>query len=458
MFDFHSTMDGRFGWFLLTWHPEQADALEEIQTQIKLDIRNSAIGNTTKAEIETWLKSFFAEYHWKLHAMFRKTTLKEQGISLLLAVMYDHELFIVEFGRILCGVCDKQTLTPSGRAWNNFYVKSLVEMNLIGLQETEISVKPIRLFLAEGQRFVALPGGFAEKLQKQDINASTINTILPTVFEDGKGSYFILEGKAKLLPSRKRKLKPFHISAFTIIVVTLLAVLYMQFGNRFLESGARKLKLIITDKSVLRAEQIPQYLKIESESIRRQLKTIERIANQPARNVGLNELWHTEMDFLITAAPGFDFNNIYIASDNQLLAFDKKNKKLRWKHIFAADIREVSVIEGNLIVFLDNQTLMCLNRNNQLTWNKAFVDKYPGKQSLVPFEVTKDDDPRLNSSVLVLPGERGMYVYDVNSGYLLANQAFDSKMQFMSQYDPFDNCFYTVVAAGVHCISLDIKN
>ena len=94
MFDFNACQDGRFGWFLLTWHPETDPILEEIQTQIKMDFRNSALGQTSKLEIENWLKTYLAEYHWKLHAAFRKTNLKEKGISLLLAVLFDHEVFV----------------------------------------------------------------------------------------------------------------------------------------------------------------------------------------------------------------------------------------------------------------------------------------------------------------------------------------------------------------------------
>jgi hypothetical protein len=59
---------------------------------------------------------------------------------------------------------------------------------------------------------------------------------------------------------------------------------------------------------------------------------------------------------------------------------------------------------------------------------------------------------------MVLPGERGLYIYDANSGYMLSNKAFDKKMQFLSQYDPFDNCFYAVVADGVHCVALEVQN
>lgn len=458
MFDFNASQDGRFGWFLLTWHPETDPVLEEIQTQIKLDIRNSALGQTSKLEIEAWLKSFLSEYHWKLHATFRKTELKEKGISLLIAVLYDHELYIVEFGRMLCGLCEKDSLHPVGRNWANFHVKSLDEMSLLGMAETDIIVKIKRVFVAEKQRFIALPSVFAEKLVKQNIDCDTLDTILQSIFSDTNGSYFILAGKSKLAAPRRPRIRRYQISALVIILITIFALLYMQFGNRWLESTARRIKLILSSKNYLTVEQIPQYLNIDSENIKRQLKKIEQIANQPARNIKLQERWQTNLNFLITSTPTFDSRNIYIASDNKLMAFDKGTKKLEWKTVFDANVRAVSVIRGNLIVFLDNQKLVSLQNGNNITWKRPFIDEFPIKQALTPVEISSNDDPRINGSVLLVPAERGLYIYDINSGNLIAETSFNKRLQYLSDYDAYDNCFYAVVADGVICISMDVLN
>ncbi len=458
MFDFNASQDGRFAWFLLTWHPESDPVLEEIQTQIKLDIRNSALGQTSKVEIESWLKSFLSEYHWKLHATFRKTDLKEKGISLLMAVLFDHELYIVEFGRMLSGICDKDNLQPAGRNWNNFHVKSLDEMSLLGMSEKDIVLKIKRVFIAEHQRFIALPSIYAEKLSKQNTACNTLDTILQSLFSETNGCYFILEGKSKLAAPRRPRIRRYQISAIFVVLLTILALLYMQFGNRWLESTARKIKLILKSKNYLTVEQIPQYLNIESENIKRQLKKIEQFTNQPARNIKLQESWQTNLNFLITAAPSFDTQNIYIASDNKLMAFDKSTKKLQWKKVFDANVREVSQIRGNLIVFLDNQQLLCLQNGNNIIWKRPFIDEFPIKPALTPVEINSEDDPRINDSILLVPAERGLYIYDVNSGNLLSEIAFDKRLQYLSLYDAYDNCFYAVVADGIICISMDVLN
>ncbi len=458
MFDFNASQDGRFGWFLLTWHPETDPILEEIQAQIKLDIRNSDLGQTSQLEIENWLKHFFGEYHWKLHAAFRKTAMREKGISLLLAVLFDQELYIVEFGRMLCGLLEKSSLQPVGRSWTNFHVKSLDEMALLGMSETDIPVRVRRLLLPDNKRFIALPSTTADSLFKLNYDYATLDTLMQSLVEDGSGAYFILEGKPKLAVKRRPRIHRYHISAVLIILISLIALAYMRYGNRWLESTGRKVKLLLTSKNRLTVEQIPDYLNIRSQTIRRQLQKIEQYANQPARHVKLVQAWQTDLNFLITAAPAFDTENIYIISESNLMAFDKKSKKLQWKRAFASNIMEIEVIRGNLIVFLDNGQLVSLKNRDQTAWIKTSPDNLSGKQDLSPLEISSEQDPRLNASILVVPAERGMYVYDVSSGSLLSDLRFDRKLQYLSGYDAYENCFYAVVADGVYCVTLDIFN
>jgi len=458
MFEFNSSQDGRFGWFLLTWHPETDPILEEIQIQIKVDLRNSALGQTSKVEIESWLKDFFAEYHWKLHAAFRKTNLKEKGISLFLAVMYDHELYIMEFGRMLCGLVEKDSIHPVGRSWTNFHVKSLEEMQMLGLSESDISVKPKRIMMPENQYLIALPSVYCDQLMNQNIEYSSLNTLLQSIFEETNGCYLMLESTSKLTLPKRPRFKRFQVTAVVIMVLTLLALLYMQFGNRWLESTGRKLKILLTSKTRLTVEQIPQYLNIQSESIKRQWQKIERIANQPARQIRLTQSWQTDLNFLITANPSFDTKNIYIASDNNLMAFDKNSNKLAWKKDFETNVKGVTVIRGNLIVFLANQQMVCLKNGEDIFWTKPIDDRILVKQTLAPFELSSEEDPRIYGSILIVPSEKGIYVHDVNSGNQITAIMFEKRLQFLSDYDAYNNCFYAVVADGVHCISLDILN
>ncbi|MDD2229226.1 MAG: hypothetical protein PHY48_07440, partial [Candidatus Cloacimonetes bacterium] len=130
--EYRASKDGRFAWFLLTWHPEKDVVLEEIVAEIKLEVLNSEINNISRMEIEKWLRSFFADLHWKLHARLRKSSLVEKGISLFFGVLYDHELYFVKTGRIFAIVTDAKKIRSVGKDWKNYQVQSQKGLQLFG--------------------------------------------------------------------------------------------------------------------------------------------------------------------------------------------------------------------------------------------------------------------------------------------------------------------------------------
>ena len=46
--EYKASREGRFAWFLLTWHPEKDFVLEEIVAEIKLEILNSRVGSLSR--------------------------------------------------------------------------------------------------------------------------------------------------------------------------------------------------------------------------------------------------------------------------------------------------------------------------------------------------------------------------------------------------------------------------
>ena len=56
--EYKASRDGSFAWFLLTFHPEKDNVLEEIVAEIKLEVINSKINAISRLEIKS-LKNFF---------------------------------------------------------------------------------------------------------------------------------------------------------------------------------------------------------------------------------------------------------------------------------------------------------------------------------------------------------------------------------------------------------------
>jgi len=143
--EYKASRDGSFAWFLLTFHPEKDNVLEEIVAEIKLEVINSKINAISRLEIEKWLKQFFSDLHWKLYGILRKTTLNEKGISLFFGVLYDDELYFVQLGRIFCVLADHKKMKPVGKDWRNY--QGLVIMKKTLLSNPKESVSKIINFL-----------------------------------------------------------------------------------------------------------------------------------------------------------------------------------------------------------------------------------------------------------------------------------------------------------------------
>ncbi|MGC9361679.1 MAG: hypothetical protein ACP5F3_01995, partial [Candidatus Syntrophosphaera sp.] len=233
--EFQASKDGRYGWFLCTAHEEESNALEEIQAQIKLEILNADVLGISKTGIESWLKTFFSDLHWKLHAALRKTNLQEKGISLFFAVTFDSEVYFVQFGRFFCGLTKGKKMIHPGSSWKNFHIRSHGEMNLLGLAEEDIKVRPQRFLLAENETLYVLSGGIAGQVFG---NGTDLKGILPLIESYGgspNSVWLVLKNQPQLQKIKKSKLNRLQVTSLVLLLGTILAIFYMLFGNRILD-------------------------------------------------------------------------------------------------------------------------------------------------------------------------------------------------------------------------------
>ncbi|HCX60232.1 MAG TPA: hypothetical protein DG355_06165, partial [Candidatus Cloacimonas sp.] len=118
----------------------------------------------------------------------------------------------------------------------------------------------------------------------------------------------IIEGKARLIKTKRRKLSRLQISTGVIILLTLLAIMYVMFGNRFLDQLLHRTRITVKRSTALRLDQIPNSLTVDTQNL---IKYLERIVNLPARDIELDILWTSTLDYQVTIAPVFSVDNIY---------------------------------------------------------------------------------------------------------------------------------------------------
>ncbi|GAB1467744.1 hypothetical protein MASR2M64_04270 [Candidatus Cloacimonadota bacterium] len=453
--EYSASKDGRFAWFLLTWHPEKDVVLEEIVAEIKLEVLNSQINNISRMEIEKWMKGFFADLHWKLHARLRKSSLVEKGISLFFGVMYDHELYFVQSGRIFAIITDAKKIRSVGKDWKNYQVQSQKGLQLFGYEDSDLVLKPNRFYLAEKQRLVVLSGELAQKMLPRVSDPATIDTLIETYASEDNPLWLVLEGRERLIKPKHRKLSRVQISSIVLLSLTLITAIYMMFGNRFLDQFVYKSRLSFQKEKITRLEQIPTTLKISTDDIR---KYMDRIVSTPARNVSMEVAWNTELPYDIKLSPAFSLDNIYLVADSRLLAFSKKNRQLLWSKDFNHDIRSVLQSHGDLLVSLANQQVFGLKEDGSEAWKQSLPTESIVADRFMPCEIRNTNDPRLDKSIVVIPSRRGINIIDPSNGETLSSITLRQDLQALSAYDSFDNCFYAVVDGAILCIELKILN
>ena len=85
--EYKASRDGSFAWFLLTFHPEKDNVLEEIVAEIKLEVINSKINAISRLEIEKWLKQFFRSALETIWNFTQNDTERKRYFSLLVCSM-----------------------------------------------------------------------------------------------------------------------------------------------------------------------------------------------------------------------------------------------------------------------------------------------------------------------------------------------------------------------------------
>lgn len=452
--DYAAGPDGKHAWFLATWHPETSHELEELQAEIKLEIINAVPLGISKLEVESWLKNLFSEFHWKLHARMRKGSLTEKGISLFFGILFEGELFFVQFGRIFAAIADSKGVNPVGKNWKHAHVSTAEDLELLGYSEKDIRIKPQRAMIGDDQSLIVAPGVIAGKLFAQMTDNSSLDALLGSFSSAANAMWLVLSGKPDFKVKKRKKLSRLQISSIILLLITLLAILYISFGNRFLDTGARKLKMLFQSRTA-KLEQLPRTLSLSNAEV---IRIMDKVVNSPARNIDCKVVWNTDLPYAVTANPAFDLDNIYLAAGKTLLAYDKKTRNMLWTVNLESDIISLQMTQSILVAGLANRNVLGLKNDGSPAWTAVTNRESGAADTPRALELTNANDARIDGSILVIPEERGLSILDSGRGEKLSNLVLIDELKYLSTYDSFANCFYAIAGSSLICLELKILN
>jgi outer membrane protein assembly factor BamB len=154
----------------------------------------------------------------------------------------------------------------------------------------------------------------------------------------------------------------------------------------------------------------------------------------------------------------FTIENLFLASDDIVLAYNKKSRELIWRLSMGSRIKTMTIARGSLILILDNNKSVALKDDGKLVWEHELNPVQSLSGIRYPLELNNEADPRLDGSVILIAEEKGLSAIDGSRGTALSKIDFKARLQFISAYDRFENCIYAVVADEVVCIELNIRN
>ena len=443
--DYQASKDGRYGWLLCTAHEENSHELEEIQAEIKLEIMNSGVLAVSKMEIENWLKGFFADFHWKLHARLLKTGLREKGLSLFFAVIYDCEIYLIQFGRIFCAVTHGKKLDCVGKNWKNYQIQTLKDLNLFGLSEDDIRVRPLHLRLAENESLIILSGQIAGKVLDSGTENASLLPLIESYSASDKALWMILKNMPQLTKTHARKFSKLQISSFILILATLLAILYMTYGNRILDVWFHRARREVS------AGPLQEVKKDVNENI-------VKVLNAQARDIELEIKWSMDLSSAVTSCPVFDLENVYLAQGGTVAAYSKKNQAKQWVKTFPELAVTLQKTQSSLVASLQSGAVSGLDFSGKEIWRQSLEPNPARPAQTCPLEITPDDDKRIDRSIMVVPGANQISVLDSQNGTVLSSLQLPDRLTFLSQYDDLGFCFYAAVGDALLCVQLKIVN
>ena len=435
---------------LLTHNLEKSDFLDKINSFIMEKIIELKIDEIERNNIEEVLKEFFVELNWQLYAKFRKAISKEFGLSLLLVIIYENEAFIVQFGRLLCGLLKNGKLSQIGRDWQNFAIKTKEELFLLGSKDENIDFDIYKVTLEKGSLLFALPSTEIENLEKLGINPLSLKENILTLYEKNKFPYFILKvGKSVLI--RRKKLWKIHrnrILALILALVVFISAFYVFYGKNWLEEKQHILK----EKN--REYQNNELLEKLFETQNQLQETINEIFKQnkaleifPNQKIELKKSWSKELPFSVKMSPFFDYKQIYLASDTEILALKKLSQKTNWKRKFPANISNINLLDANrILVILKNREIFCLNRDSgKILWQKeSEVDTTTCVVNHSSYQISINKYKNLDTSIVLLHDAHSITLLNNINGKMIIRYQNSGKIDFVSEFDQLEKCIYII--------------
>jgi hypothetical protein len=447
-----------FNLILMTHHLEQSEFLDSLNSIIINELIDAKLDEVPKDKLKQKIKDFFITINWQLYSKFETADTKEHGLSLLLFISIDNKAYIVQFGRLLCGLMN-QNLKVIGKEWRHFSVKNTDELFLLGSRGENIAVSVLEAEFEKNSHFVAIPSDIAEELIVFENRPKKILSQIQFRAQKEQFPYFILKTKPSLLIPKKKFEKRYRIriTAAILFMIIILSTLYVFYGKNWLADQQNLLR--IKNQEFMRNELLERVIEAQ-EVMNQTLQEVYQLEIFPNQKLEFHEIASIEYENAITSQVYFDMHSLYWISNNKVVSVRKKIGSLKWEKKFEHSIQEIMLIDANRVLALTaDKKMYCLNRETgYLIWQQECEHDFllPTSNKKL-FQISINRFKQLDSSLILIPGKQKITLVNNLNGEIISDYQFENEIQFISDFDLIDRSLFVVEKNHVKQIRLEIK-
>lgn len=185
----------RTKYLFITQFSEEHAEFHKINAHILESFFSIDIPSIDSNDMDARLKEFFLELNWRCYSMFNKLAVQEKGLSLLLLIERDDKLWLMQFGRLLCGISTEDTSREEGTSWSNFVIKTKSDLFLLGGLEEDIFPKVLHPQLVCGDQLFMIPFPATRELQCASLHQDALGATLDALLKPGMMCHLVYEAQ-----------------------------------------------------------------------------------------------------------------------------------------------------------------------------------------------------------------------------------------------------------------------
>lgn len=384
-------------------------------------------------DIEEQLRKTVLEMHWQLLAFFKREK-KKIEISCFVLVLKKNKIHFVQTGKIIASVFGEK-FENLGIDINKIYDENS-EFTILGQKEENINVKVHQKEVLSDLSILIFPAKFLKDFGDEISSKIDFENNFNQLVKKKKKPILKIDIS---INNKSEYKKPFRITtkntAIVMVIVIFIAGFYTIFVKKWSQGEFSSWKEFIDEN---------------------RQTLINLVTSSPKFEID----WERIVPSKITTTPNHDIHNIYLTYAKTVSCIQKNSYNEIWKKSFSKEIRNTFLLREGKILIVDEQGSQYLIKraNGTVLWKRDIPIEFPEIAEKIPqlLNIDYTRDGRLEKNYYILTNENTILLLSDEKGEIIDEKSFKEKVDFISEYDYVDKCFYITFGRKIVKVNLTI--